>query len=118
MFLENNYLNPDEPEGVSASANGCVWAGCLYERKSGGFDLFYDHASSDFRPLNVEAITKLRHLAFVCLFYVRLSELLVCEFDEPHRNFLLKKVAPRRSFSPASSFLALAGIGGGHGGMS
>jgi len=62
MFIEEDYRNPDEPEGVSASENGCIWAGCLHQRKSGGFDLFYDHGSSDFKPLNVEAITKLRRL--------------------------------------------------------
>ena len=62
MFLEEDYVNPDEPSGVSAADNGCIWAGCLYQRKSGGFDLFYDHANSAFKPLDVETITKLRHL--------------------------------------------------------
>ena len=62
MLLEEEYVNADEPSGVSAADNGCMWAGCLYQRKSGGFDLFYDHANSEFKPLDVETITKLRHL--------------------------------------------------------
>jgi hypothetical protein len=47
MLLEEEYVNADEPSGVSVADNGCMWAGCLYQRKSGGFDLFYDHANSD-----------------------------------------------------------------------
>ena len=62
MFLVQDYVNPDEPSGVNVADNGCVWAGCLYQRKSGGFDLLYDHANSEFKPLDVEMITKLRHL--------------------------------------------------------
>lgn len=65
MFDEANYLNPgDEPAtSVSVTKNGCTWLACLYERKSGGFDLFYDHASSDFsRSIPLDTITKLRHL--------------------------------------------------------
>lgn len=65
MFVEENYLNPpDEPvTSVSVSRNGFVLMACLYERKSGGFDLFYDRASSDFnRSAPVDTITKLRHL--------------------------------------------------------
>jgi hypothetical protein len=45
MFLEERLRESDEPSGVSAADNGCMWVGCLYQRKSGGFDLFFDHAS-------------------------------------------------------------------------
>ena len=65
MFSEEDYANPNEPSGVSAADNGCVWAGCLYQRKSGGFDLFYDHANSEFKPLDLETVSKLRHLCSV-----------------------------------------------------
>src|SRR5215831_12681498 len=43
MFLEEDYVNPDEPSGVSVADNGCIWAGCLYQRKSRGFDLCNEH---------------------------------------------------------------------------
>jgi hypothetical protein len=62
MFVEENYLKPDEPCAISAAHHGCIWAGCLYERKSGGFDLFYDHGNSEFKPIGLDTITKLRHL--------------------------------------------------------
>ena len=63
MFREEDYLNPEEPlASVEAPRNGCVWAGYLYERKTGGFDLFYDHANSDFKPLEIAKITMLRHM--------------------------------------------------------
>jgi hypothetical protein len=63
MFQEEDYLNPEEPfASVEVPRNGCLWAGYLYERKSGGFDLFYDHANSDFKPLEIPKITMLRHM--------------------------------------------------------
>ena len=66
MFDEDEYLNaPHEPAtSVSVSRDGCTLAACLYERKSGGFDLFYDHASSAFdRSVPIDTITRLRHLS-------------------------------------------------------
>jgi hypothetical protein len=64
MFREEDYINSEEPYlCFDVSRNGCQWAGCLYQRKSGGFDLFYDHASSDFKPIDIGKITQLRHLA-------------------------------------------------------
>jgi len=64
MFVDDDYVNlVDDPTSVEVEASGCVWMGCLYERKSGGFDLFYDHANSYFKPLNVSTITRLRHLS-------------------------------------------------------
>ena len=64
MFQEGDYLNPDEPIFcVEGFRNGCTWAGCLYQRKDGGFDLFYDHANSDFKPLDTGKITSLRRMA-------------------------------------------------------
>jgi hypothetical protein len=62
MFNEANYVDGDELIAVSANEARCVWAGCLYKRKSGGFDLFYDHENSEFKPLSVDVITKLRRL--------------------------------------------------------
>lgn len=63
MFREEDYLNvDDEPLVVEVPRNGCVWAGYLYEHKSGGFDLFYDHQNSDFKPLEIAKITMLRHM--------------------------------------------------------
>src|SRR5262245_23125511 len=41
MFLGANYINADDPIAFDVDRGGCKWAGCLYERKSGGFDLFY-----------------------------------------------------------------------------
>jgi len=64
MFREDDYLDPEEPSvSVEAVRNGCTWAGSLYQRKTGGFDLFYDHENSDFKPLDVSKITALRHEA-------------------------------------------------------
>ena len=64
MFREADYLNPEEPAlTVEAPRNGCTWAGYLYERKTGGFDLFYDHENSEFKPLEVSKITMLRQKA-------------------------------------------------------
>ena len=65
MFRVEDYVNAsDEPDVVvEVGDSGCIWAGCLYQRKSGGFDLFYDHSNSDFKPLGTDTITKLRHLA-------------------------------------------------------
>lgn len=64
MFREEDYLNPDdEPFAtIEVRRNSCVWAGYLCERKSGGFDLFYDHQNSDFEPLEIPKITMLRHM--------------------------------------------------------
>ena len=47
MFVDDDYVNlVDDPTSVEVEASGCVWMGCLYERKSGGgVDLFYDHAN-------------------------------------------------------------------------
>ena len=64
MFREEDYLNCEEPYAcVEAPKHGCRWAGCLYKRKNGGFDLFYDHANSEFKPLDIGTITKLRHMS-------------------------------------------------------
>ncbi len=65
MFREEDYLNREGPYAcVETPQNGCRWAGCLYKRKTGGFDLFYDHANSEFKPLDVGTITKLRQMSF------------------------------------------------------
>ena len=64
MFREEEYVNADEPYlCLEAAKDSCTWAGCMYQRKTGGFDLFYDHANSEFKPLAVDKITKLRHLS-------------------------------------------------------
>ena len=64
MFREEDYVNSEEPSlSFEASKEGCQWAGCLYQRKAGGFDLFYDHANSDFKTIAVGKITQLRHMA-------------------------------------------------------
>jgi len=64
MFQEVDYTNCEEPYAcIEASRNGCTWAGCLYQRKDGGFDFFYDHANSDFKPLDTGKITSLRHMS-------------------------------------------------------
>jgi len=64
VFQEDDYLNSsDEPYEVEVTTKGCRWAGCLYERKVGGSDLFYDHANSDFKPLDVAKITMLRKMS-------------------------------------------------------
>src|SRR5262245_30555246 len=65
MFRDEDYVTPsDEPYlVVEATDDGCNWEGCLYEPKSGGFDLFYDHENSEFKPLDTGTITKLRHPA-------------------------------------------------------
>jgi hypothetical protein len=63
MFREQDYRMGDEPTlTVEVAREGCTWAGCLYERKTGGFDLFYDHQNSEFKPLEIDKITTLRHL--------------------------------------------------------
>jgi hypothetical protein len=64
MFREDDYVNPDENNVlVEAKHEGCRWVGTLYEHKSGGFDLYYSHETSDFEPLEAEPITRLRHLS-------------------------------------------------------
>jgi len=46
MFREEDYLNGEEPyASVEAPKNGCRWAGCLYERKTGVVINFWDHWS-------------------------------------------------------------------------
>ena len=64
MFRDQDYVTPsDEPYLVVEAIDGdCTWEGCLYERKSGGFDLFYDHENSEFKSISTGTITKLRHL--------------------------------------------------------
>jgi len=34
----------------------------MVARKTGGFDLFYDHQNSDFKPLEIPKVTMLRHI--------------------------------------------------------
>ena len=64
MFQEEDYINSEEPYTCfEAPKNGCRWAGCLYQRKNGGFDLFYDHANSEVKPLDLAKITLLRHMS-------------------------------------------------------
>src|SRR5438067_1812860 len=61
MFQEGDYRNGDEPlVRVEASNSRGKWAGFLYERNDGGFDLFYDHDNSEFKSLGLEEITLLR----------------------------------------------------------
>jgi len=63
VFNEDDYVNPDENfTPLEVESDGCLWAGTLYERKQGGFDLFYDHENSEFEPLSADKITKLRLL--------------------------------------------------------
>jgi len=92
MFREEDYLNGEEPyASVEAPKNGCRWAGCLYERKTGGFDLFYDHANSEFKPLDIATITKLRHMSLAesgIIFVTHLEE-------ERHQKKLLEDARQR-----------------------
>jgi len=78
MFQEEDYTNSEEPDACfEAPKNGCRWAGCLYHRKNGGFDLFYDHANSEFKPLDPAKITLLRHMSQAengVVFITRLDE--------------------------------------------
>jgi len=78
MFREEEYENSDEPFAcLEAMKNGCTWAGCLYKRKGGGVDLFYDHENSEFKPLDLGKITMLRHLSMAAnglVFVTRLDE--------------------------------------------
>jgi hypothetical protein len=63
LFREEEYLKGDEPfANIEVHRNGCSWAGYLCERKRGGFDLFYDHQNSDFKPLEIPKVTMLRHM--------------------------------------------------------
>jgi hypothetical protein len=79
MFREEDYLDPEEPAmTVQVSRNGCTWWGYLLERKTGGFDLFYDHDNSYFKPLETPKITMLRHMT-------ERGEHLVAHLD-PERN--------------------------------
>ena len=58
------YLSPEEHfEGVEVSMKGCLFAGTLYEREAGGFDLYFSMESSDFPRLSVDQITALRKAA-------------------------------------------------------
>jgi hypothetical protein len=97
MFQEEDYTNCEEPWAcVEASQNGCVWAGCLYQRKDGGFDLFYDHRSSDFKPLDIARITMLRHMSEAdngVVFIKRLEERTQKKLLEDARQHLLDWVA-------------------------
>jgi hypothetical protein len=65
VFREDDYLQAsDEPyECVEVSAKGCRWEAWIYERKVGGFDLFYDHENSEFKPLDVAKIAMLRTMS-------------------------------------------------------
>jgi hypothetical protein len=63
---------------VQVSRNGCTWWAYLLERKTGGFDLFYDHDNSYFKPLETPKITMLRHMT-------ERGEHLVAHLD-PERN--------------------------------
>jgi hypothetical protein len=64
MFREEDYVNCEEPyAGLEVPEAGCTWAGCLYQRTNGGFDLFYDHANSEFKPLDLGKITHLRQMS-------------------------------------------------------
>jgi hypothetical protein len=78
LFHEEDYTMGEEVYGlVDATKSGCKWVGCLYHRKDGGFDLYYDHEGTEFNPLPVDKITMLRHMAEAdngLVFIARLDE--------------------------------------------
>jgi hypothetical protein len=66
-FHADDYVGGDEADEVfDITINGCTWFGYLCRRKSGGFDLFYDHQASAFPKLSIDKITRLRLFSEAC----------------------------------------------------
>jgi hypothetical protein len=61
---EDVYVSPEDHfEVVEVSMKGCDLVGNLYERKGGGFDLYFSMECSDFPKLSVDQIMDLRKAA-------------------------------------------------------
>lgn len=56
-----DYVSTEEHfEVVEVSMKGCLFVGTIYERKTGGFDLYFSMESSEFPQVSVDQITALR----------------------------------------------------------
>ena len=88
---EDAYVSPEEHfEVVEVSMKGCYFVGTLYEKRGGGFDLYFSMESSDFPRLSVDQIMDLRKAAG------ERQEIFIETYSDEKMSRKLKDIAKKR----------------------